>query len=800
MEFYASCPTGFEAALAAELKRLDAPRVRPLKGRVGFEGDPAHAYRVCLWSRLASRVFLVLGRAAAQTADELYEAARNVAWEEVLAEGATFAVTARGTTPELRNTHFSALRVKDAVCDRLAEKRGGRPDVDPQHADARIGVSLARGRVSFSLDLSGDPLFKRLPREAARPGAAAVLRPDYAALALELAGWPAACAIEEQPVLVDLACAGGGIELEAAACALDRAPGIARARWGFEGWAQHDQAAWNALLDEADARAEAAENRTPRILATDIDADASAFAQRIVRAGGVGNYVTFTGGDTAELIALAGMRADGAEPHPGAIVLDMSAVTPAQLPLVLARAAALRRAPACARMPLACIAEQDVLSPALGVEPSRNVEIKPQQRDLRLIVYPAANAPAEEAPASASEPVAAKPASPDKRKPAADAADAGADDAPAANALHTEQPAASVVDLGDKGTVPVLVPESEQFAARLKKVARLRRKWAKREHVSCYRVYDADLPDYAAAIDLYTGTDETPGRWLVIAEYQAPKTIDPAKAQARMLDILALAPKILDVAPENVFAKTRQRAKGGSQYAQDPRAAKADKRPPVLVQEGGLTFEVNFDAHLDTGIFLDHRVTRAIVRERAAGVHRFLNLFAYTGTASVYAADGGAKETVTVDLSNTYLAWAQRNMALNGFTGPEDTFVRADVLSWINEQRHSANRWDLIFCDPPTFSNSASMSQRSFEIQRDHAELLIGVTRLLTRGGMAIFSCNLRRFKPDLEKLARAGVVLEDITAETIPEDFARNPRIHHCYLVRRTTPAQAMRFLEESL
>ena len=122
------------------------------------------------------------------------------------------------------------------------------------------------------------------------------------------------------------------------------------------------------------------------------------------------------------------------------------------------------------------------------------------------------------------------------------------------------------------------------------------------------------------------------------------------------------------------------------------------------------------------------------------------------------------------------------------------------MLGWINEQRHSANRWDLIFCDPPTFSNSSSMSQRSFEIQRDHAELLIGVTRLLTRGGMAIFSCNLRRFKPDLEKLARAGVVLEDITAETIPEDFARNPRIHHCYLVRRTTPAQAMRFLEESL
>ena len=211
------------------------------------------------------------------------------------------------------------------------------------------------------------------------------------------------------------------------------------------------------------------------------------------------------------------------------------------------------------------------------------------------------------------------------------------------------------------------------------------------------------------------------------------------------------------------------------------------------IQEGGLTFLVNFDDYLDTGIFLDHRVTRDLVREHARGKKRFLNLFAYTGTATCYAADGGVEETVTVDLSNTYLDWADRNMRLNGFTGRNHEFVRADVRCWISEQRETRNRWDLIFCDPPTFSNSSKMGNRTFDVQRDHTELIIGLSRLLTRQGEAIFSCNLRTFKPDIEGLARAGVVLTDITTQTIPEDFARNPRIHKCYLVKRYTVEEAM-------
>mgnify|MGYP002122557519 FL=1 len=182
------------------------------------------------------------------------------------------------------------------------------------------------------------------------------------------------------------------------------------------------------------------------------------------------------------------------------------------------------------------------------------------------------------------------------------------------------------------------------------------------------------------------------------------------------------------------------------------------------------------------------------MREHARGKRFFLNLFAYTGTATCYAADAGVEETVTVDLSNTYLDWAERNMEQNGFVGPDHHYVRADVMSWIRDMRQTRNRWDLIFCDPPTFSNSSKMGRRTWDVQRDHVELLVGLSRLLSREGEAIFSCNLRTFRPDIEELARAGVVLTDITDETIPEDFARNKKIHHCYLVKRYTSEEAMR------
>lgn len=850
-EFYASCPEGFEAALADELRGMGLRQVRPLKGRVAFVGSPADAERACLWSRLASRIFVVLGRFACTDAEDLYEATRSIAWERILRAGATIAVTARGTNDELRNSHFAALRVKDALCDRMLEVEGRRPNVDTDDPDARISLTLRGNRASIQLDLSGDPLFKRLPREATRTHAVHVLRPDYAALACAQGNWQEICSTaltntkdamgDEDtaaptdgsasadgnvlagstaerptptlPVLIDACCAGGGVVLEAASILADRAPGLERRNWGFQSWSEHDAAAWRELLDEADRRAELAKGRVARIVATDPSGDAVACARRILKAAGLADRVIFAQPDLDKISRKLMMPACcGGEPR-GFVFLDTTETAISKMSRVLDLATSLH-AGACgadpvramlSTMPTVALTRDDLLIRALG-EPARSLRVMPNNEEAELAVFSAANG----AISAGEGNVAAE------------------DSMPAEDAVESSvapSPATTLIDLGDGKPCPVLIPESEQFARRLRKVAKLRRKWAQREGVTCYRVYDADLPDYSAAIDLYEGSATTPGHWLVIAEYAAPREVDPALAEARLLDILTLAPRILQVDPDNVFAKARIRSRGGSQYGKQaggsnpgkgskPRGGRGGSAPAnrpsqgagsgapsdirtrrlPLIEEGGLTFAVNFNDYLDTGIFLDHRITRGLVREHARGKRFFLNLFAYTGTATCYAADAGVEETVTVDLSNTYLDWAERNMEQNGFVGPDHHYVRADVMSWIRDMRQTRNRWDLIFCDPPTFSNSSKMGRRTWDVQRDHVELLVGLSRLLSREGEAIFSCNLRTFRPDIEELARAGVVLTDITDETIPEDFARNKKIHHCYLVKRYTSEEAMR------
>lgn len=849
-EFYASCPEGFETALADELRGMGLRQVRPLKGRVAFAGSPADAERACLWSRLASRIFVVLGRFACANAEDLYEATRSIAWERILRAGATIAVTARGTNDELRNSHFAALRVKDALCDRMLEVEGRRPNVDTDDPDARISLTLRGNRASIQLDLSGDPLFKRLPREATRTHAAHVLRPDYAALTCAQGNWqeicsaaltntkdamrdgdtaasadgsvpangsvPAGSTAERPtptlPVMIDACCAGGGVVLEAASILADRAPGLERRNWGFQSWSEHDAAAWRELLNEADRRAELAKGRVARIVATDPSGDAVACARRILKAAGLADRVIFAQPDLDKISHKLMMPACcGGEPR-GFVFLDTTETAISKMSRVLDLATSLH-AGACGAdpvramlsiMPTVALTRDDLLIRTLG-EPACSLRVMPNNEEAELAVFSAANG----AISAGEGNVAAEGSAP--------AEDAGESDV-------APSPATTLIDLGDGKPCPVLIPESEQFARRLRKVAKLRRKWAQREGVTCYRVYDADLPDYSAAIDLYEGSATTPGRWLVIAEYAAPREVDPALAEARLLDILTLAPRILQVDPDNVFAKARIRSRGGSQYGKQAggsnpgkggkprggRGGSVSNRPGQgagsgtpsdirtrrlpLIEEGGLTFAVNFNDYLDTGIFLDHRITRGLVRERARGKRFFLNLFAYTGTATCYAADAGVEETVTVDLSNTYLDWAERNMEQNGFVGPDHHYVRADVMSWIRDMRQTRNRWDLIFCDPPTFSNSSKMGRRTWDVQRDHVELLVGLSRLLSREGEAIFSCNLRTFRPDIEELARAGVVLTDITDETIPEDFARNKKIHHCYLVKRYTSEEAMR------
>lgn len=315
-----------------------------------------------------------------------------------------------------------------------------------------------------------------------------------------------------------------------------------------------------------------------------------------------------------------------------------------------------------------------------------------------------------------------------------------------------------------------LLPGTEMFSNRLRKNLRHLGKWARRSGVTCYRLYDGDLPEYAVAIDLYEG-------WAHVQEYAAPASVSPERAAARLCDVMRVTPEILSIPPAQVVLKVRRRQRGPAQYERH-----ADSARFHTVHEGGLAFLVNLTDYLDTGLFLDHRLTRGLIRGLAAG-KGFLNLFAYTGSATVYAAAGGAAATTTVDMSGVYLDWARRNMGLNGFFAvAAHRFIQEDCLAWVESRPR--DRFDLIFLDPPTFSNSKRMGERTFEVQRDHAALLRAVAHLLAPHGTLLFSNNFRQFRMDRAALREFDV--QEITGATIPPDFQRNPRIHTCWKIQR--------------
>jgi len=309
---------------------------------------------------------------------------------------------------------------------------------------------------------------------------------------------------------------------------------------------------------------------------------------------------------------------------------------------------------------------------------------------------------------------------------------------------------------------------ADDFANRLKKNLRKLDKWAKQQGIECYRVYDADLPEYNVAVDRY-------GSWVVVQEYAPPKTVDAQKARQRLFDVINATLSVLGVPTNQLILKTRERQKGKNQYEK-----LAQKGEFLLVDEYNARLWVNLTDYLDTGLFLDHRVARKMLGELSQGKD-FLNLFAYTGTASVHAGIGGARSTTTVDMSRTYLEWAEKNLRANGLTGRQHRLIQADCLSWLSQ---SNEQFDVIFIDPPTFSNSKRM-EATFDVQRDHLMLMKDLKRLLKRGGTIMFSNNKRGFQMDMEGLAALGLDAQDITARTQSQDFARNRQIHNCWLLK---------------
>ncbi len=713
--FFATTGKGIETVLAQELSDMGAMDVLPRPAGVAFRGTLEMGYRAVLWSRTASRIHLTLATFEAPDTDALYEGARAVPWDDHVPASGTLAVDCTSTRSPIHHSGFAALRVKDAVVDCIRERRGVRPSVRTDRPDVRINVHLEANKAILALDLAGQGMHLRGYRTA---GGEAPLRENLAAAILLFASWPER-AIQGQPFL-DPMCGSGTLVIEAALAACDMAPGLARPYNGFDGWLGHVPMLWASLCEEARARAEAAARvEHPAMEGRDLNPDAIRTAASNARRAAVDGQVRFKTGSLDECSPPADVKT-------GILVTNPPYGVRIGAPGRMARNVNLeslyeqigdvmrRRFAGWTGYVLAGDKE---LAGYIGLRASRKHVLMNGAIECRLCEYRISDSPVK------------------------------AQDGPAWRQARRERAA----------------PLVNRLAKNFKHLS----KWARRENVTCYRVYDSDIPEFALAVDVY-------GSAVLVQEYRPPATVDASRARERREDALAVIPEVLGLKPADVFLRERSRQRRKEQYQRQ-----SDLGITRIVEEHGLRFEVNLTDYLDTGLILDLRIVRAMIRNMAAGT-RFLNLFSYTGTASVCAAAGGARTTTTVDMSATYQEWSVRNMEANGLLGAAHDFVRADCLTWMKGARQ---RFDLVLLAPPTFSRSKRMSG-TLDVQRDHADLIRSAAALMAPGGTLLFVASARRFK--LDAGAMVDLDAEEITRRTVPLDFSRTPRVHSAWLLRK--------------
>ncbi|MFJ5482367.1 bifunctional 23S rRNA (guanine(2069)-N(7))-methyltransferase RlmK/23S rRNA (guanine(2445)-N(2))-methyltransferase RlmL [Pectobacterium actinidiae] len=506
--------------------------------------------------------------------------------------------------------------------------------------------------------------------------------------------------------LVDPMCGSGTLLIEAAMIASDRAPGLHRTHWGFNAWLKHDAELWREVTAEAQVRArQGLQATTSRFFGSDNDRRVIEIAKANARRAGVAELISFDVRDAAQLKnpLPEGPKGTVFSNPPYGERLESE---PALIALhnMLGR----KMKSDFGGWQLSLFSASPELLSCLQLRAERQFKAKNGPLDCVQKNYQLAETPG-----------------------------------------------------GAAGQI------AEDFANRLRKNLRKLEKWAKQQGIECYRIYDADLPEYNVAVDRY-------GSWVVVQEYAPPKTIDAQKARQRLFDVINATLSVLELPSNRLVLKTRERQKGKNQYEK-----LAQKGDFLLMEEFGAKLWVNLTDYLDTGLFLDHRIARKMLGEMSRGKD-FLNLFAYTGTASVHAGLGGARSTTTVDMSRTYLEWAEKNLRVNGLTGRQHRLIQADCLSWLH---NATEQFDVIFIDPPTFSNSKRMEE-SFDVQRDHLALMKDLKRLLRRGGTIMFSNNKRGFQMDSAGLTALGLNAKEITAQTQSQDFARNRQIHNCWLL----------------
>ncbi|MDM1279680.1 bifunctional 23S rRNA (guanine(2069)-N(7))-methyltransferase RlmK/23S rRNA (guanine(2445)-N(2))-methyltransferase RlmL [Acinetobacter indicus] len=721
--YWVTCADGLETLLEEEIKGLGVQNVERFPGRLTFKGTLENAYRICMWSRLASRVLMPIhtheiefSHDARDVAEELYEGAISFDWSLIFAPQSTFAIRLHIEREIKVNTQFATLRAKDGVVDSFMEAVGKRPSIDTKSPEITMYILAGKKEHTYCLDLSGDSLHKRGYRRFMTD---APIKENLAAAILQKAKLK-----EKNPdIILDPMCGSGTFIIESLLILTDRAPGLVR-RFGFNGWNGHDHELWMSLKAEAAERhQQALEQPLPKFYAFDADWEAvKATKQNIIAAGferlldhiqieerTLSDWPDFQAeGKTAFVVTNPpyGERL-GDKASNRALYLGLSALLQKHFPNQSAAVIA------------AQVEQADVLA---FNEP----------QTLRLM--------------NGKLPIYIR--------------------------FGTVKPSAVVkpflADWQPQQFEPI--EGAEDFTNRLQKNMQALKKWAVKENVYCLRLYDADLPDFNVAVDLY-------GDRLHVQEYAPPKKIDPEKAKKRFNLALQAIRAVTGLGRDAVFIKTRARQEGKNQYTKQSTASKR-----FIVQEGQAKILVNLTDYLDTGLFLDHRQIRLRIAKEAKGKH-FLNLYSYTSTASLHAALGGAASTTSVDLSNTYLNWSKENFVLNGLTvdhtDEQHQFFASDCFEWLKEGHE---QYDLIFIDPPTFSNSKKF-YGTFDVQRDHVSLIKRAMNRLTTEGTLYFSNNYRGF--EMDETLPALFDIQEISHETIGPDFKRNQKIHRAWKIQ---------------
>ena len=740
-----TCADGLEIPLQTELSSFGIDSDIKSTGRLTVTGSLRDLYTICLWSRVASRVLMLIKRKNINTeydvAEQLYGLAKSVNWTEQFNLEQTFAIRLSVDKRVAVSQQFAMLRIKDAIADTFNEIYDSRPNVDSKNPDFAIFATVNDKQAELYLDLSGTSLHRRGYRVAMTE---APLKENLAAALLYSAGWHQKNEAGNAPfydALIDPMCGSGTFIIEALLMHCDYAVGIDKAanQFGFYHWQHHDETLWQAMIDEAqrrhrDALAIALEqpDTLPLILGFDADSGAILATEKNLIAAGLQDLLPLLDIETRALDQLSNtlrpMVNDGRLSNPliitnppyGERLGDEENIRPLYQAIGL------------------ILQDSFVgsgINPMLGILASNveQVDIVPIKEPKTLRCH---------------------------------------------NGAITVYFRYGKLIAGQMGNLmsrfekrEIESEEGQDFINRLQKNLGRLRKQANKEQVSNIRVYDADLPDFKVAIDLY-------GDYVHVQEYAPPKTIPPETAKKRFNLALLGIREVFDINREQVFIKTRARQSGNEQYSKQGNTEKKGKF--YIAREDGAYFYVNFTDYLDTGLFIDHRNMRARIKHNSRN-KSVLNLFAYTCTASVHAALAGAKKVTSVDLSQNYLDWGKQNFVLNGLDISHNKykFVAADIFEWIKD---NTEQYDIIFIDPPTFSNSKKF-QGTFDVQRDHAALINRAMNRLTTDGVLYFSNNFTRFALDEPLTDRYDI--SDITHQTIGFDFNVKKPIHKSFEIR---------------